>query len=573
MADSKLAPARVDTASPPPHCAICLGTCKNKCRANSCMHEFCYSCLVEWSRIKAECPLCKQEFKSIIHNIKSINEYDVHVVENMTAHMNRHLENASLIYLPPATPPAMHQYHFRTTFTVDTNGEHAIQQMLLSHPLLTIGGFTPDRYTHHRRRRGDTSATTFRRSVYNQNLWVYAPPDITGRYRDVSPSFFRNNPAARTRLVPWLNRELNALLYENTQQVMHLVDIIMDHLLRHHICSYMFRSLLYEYLSNKTDHFIHEFYNFMRSPFDMIGYDRHVIYTERRPSPIRFIDEIDVSDYDSDVILVSDTNNNQRGQGADPVIIDLVETDSDEPIIVSEERNETRCAEEEQTRKPILPLKLRIKNRHKSKEKRRGKRRHRATSSSSSSSTTEESSSESDEYKRYQQKRYLKKFRKEKKKKRENSYYIEKAESSDEGDVPLASLASRKKRSKHSKHKSHTITSDKKEKKHSHRHQDRVNEPCDIPPENSSQHDQESLGSVNDDKSNKTDNEMNSDDSFYSGHKPNVKSKIKDARSEDKHKAGPSSGRLKNTLKKEASTNLWYSRPLPYDPDSDSSDN
>jgi hypothetical protein len=168
------------------------------------------------------------------------------------------------------------------------------------------------RYTHHRRRRGDTSATTFRRSVYNQNLWVYAPPDITGRYRDVSPSFFRNNPAARTRLVPWLNRELNALLYENTQQVMHLVDIIMDHLLRHHICSYMFRSLLYEYLSNKTDHFIHEFYNFMRSPFDMIGYDRHVIYTERRPSPIRFIDEIDVSDYDSDVILVSDTNNNQR---------------------------------------------------------------------------------------------------------------------------------------------------------------------------------------------------------------------------------------------------------------------
>jgi hypothetical protein len=216
---------------------------------------------------------------------------------------------------------------------------------------------------------------------------------------------------------------------------------------------------------------------------------------------------------------------------------------------------------------------LRIKNRHKSKEKRRGKRRHRTTSSSSSSSTTEESSSESDEYKRYQQKRYLKKFRKEKKKKRENSYYIEKAESSDEGDVPLASLASRKKRSKHSKHKSHTITSDKKEKKHSHRHQDRVNEPCDIPPENSSQHDQESLGSVNDDKSNKTDNEMNSDDSFYSGHKPNVKSKIKDARSEDKHKAGPSSGRLKNTLKKEASTNLWYSRPLPYDPDSDSSDN
>lgn len=96
---------------------------------------------------------------------------------------------------------------------------------------------------------------------------------------------FRECPGARTRLVPWLNRELNALLYENTQLVMHLVDIIMDLLLRHHICSRTFRNLLFEYLDIKTDHFIHEFYSFMRSPFDMIGYDRYVSYSERSRSP------------------------------------------------------------------------------------------------------------------------------------------------------------------------------------------------------------------------------------------------------------------------------------------------
>ncbi|RZC34848.1 E3 ubiquitin-protein ligase Topors-like [Asbolus verrucosus] len=488
MADSKLASPHAGAVSPPPNCAICLGTCTNKCYSDSCMHEFCFKCLLEWSKIKAECPLCKQAFKSIIHNIKSINEYDEHVVENVSVEENRYLENASLIYLPPATPPALHQYHFRTTFTVDSHGEHAIQQMLLSHPLLTIGTFTPDR-----RRRGDTSATTFRRSVYNDNLWVYAPPDITGRYRDVSPSFFRSNPAARTRLVPWLNRELNALLYENTQQVMRLVDIIMDHLLRHHICSYMFRSLLSDYLGNKTDHFIHEFYNFMRSPFDMIGYDRHVIYTERRPSPIPYIDEIAVSDYDSDVILVSDTNNNQAGQGGDPVIIDLVDTDSDEPIIVTD----------------------------------------------------------------------------------------------NEDDLPLASFANRRKRSKHGKHKSHTITSSSKDRKHRHHPERSVessNHSCDSNSrgeeakksdlgsgysENSSFQGRESSRIKSEDRSN-TDG-SNSDDSFYSEHKPYVKSKIKDMRSEDKHKPGPSSGRLRNTLKKEASTNLWYSRPCPYE--SDSSDN
>lgn len=379
---------------------------------------------------------------------------------------------------------------------------------------------------------------------------------------------FRNNPAARTRLVPWLNRELNALLYENTQQVMHLVDIIMDHLLRHHICSYIFRSLLYEYLGNKTDHFIHEFYNFMRSPFDMVGYDRHVIYTERQhTSPIQLFDEIDVSDYDSDVILVSDTNNNQGAQGSDPVIIDLVETDSDEPIIVSEERNETRCCEEEQNRQPILPIKLRIKNKHKSKEKRsKTKKRHRLPSTSSSASTTssssEDNSSDTDcDFRRYQHKRYLKKLKREKKKRKE-SYYVDKVNSSDnEDDIPLSSFASKKKRAKHSKHKSHTATSVKKEKKHSHKHQERVDEVCD-----STQNSQNTELSED-----KLRDSTNSDESFYSEYKPYVKSKIRDPRSDDKQKAGPSSGRLRNTLKKEASTNLWYSRPCPYD--SDSSDN
>ncbi|XP_008195988.1 E3 ubiquitin-protein ligase Topors isoform X2 [Tribolium castaneum] len=539
MADSKLASPRADTASPPPHCAICLGTCKNKCRANSCMHEFCYSCLLEWSRIKAECPLCKQEFKSILHNIKSLNEYDVHIVENITVENNRYLENASLIYLPPATPP-VHQYHFR--------------------------------YTNHRRRRGDTS-TSFRRSVYTDNLWVYAPPDITGRYRDVSPSYYRHNPAARTRLVPWLNRELNALLYENTQQVMHLVDIIMDHLLRHHICSYMFRSLLYDYLGNKTDHFIHEFYNFMRSPFDMVGYDRHVIYTERQhSSPFRFVDEIDVSDYDSDVILVSDTNNNQGAQAQDPVIIDLVETDSDEPIIVSEERNETRWCDEELNRQPILPLKLRIKNRHKSKEKKsKSKKRHRppstSPSTSSSTSSSEDSSSDTDcGYKRYH-KRCLKKIKREKKK-RKDSYYVERNNSDNEDDIPLANFT-KKKKAKHSKHKSYTVVNSKKEKKHSHKHHELGSEACDStqnPTVEVESQNGESLKSED-----KHTDSTNSDESFYSEHKPYVKSKIRDLRNEDRHKAGPSSGRLRNTLKKETSTNLWYSRPCLYDSDSSDS--
>ncbi|CAH0550996.1 unnamed protein product [Brassicogethes aeneus] len=459
MAEAKTVTNRPTSASPEPNCAICLGHCANKCFSDSCMHQFCFNCLLEWSKIKAECPLCKQPFKSIIHNVKSNDEYDEHIVETIP-NEDIHIIDEQFLFLPQ---PTRHQFHFRTTFTVDTRGEHAIQQMLLTHPL-TNGGISigyPGRSMYRRRR--DTSATSFRRSIYSRNLWVTSPPDVTGRYRDVSPPFYRSCPGARTRLVPWLNRELNALLYEDTQLIMRLVDIILESLLRYHICSSTFRTILQEYLGNKTDHFVHEFYNFMRSPFDMIGYDRHVIYTERPSSPAPFIDVSD-NDTDSDVVIVSATNPNE------PVVIDLVNTDSDEPILISEQPAPISHASTEnaEARAPILPLKLRLK--HKRQRMRNKKHRRRSSSSSSSSNSSSSTSSSSTEASSLQKKRRklnrLKRKLKRMKRSRENQEVelteghsqkpnpnIIQVHSTDSEDVPLSTLAKTKKRKKHSKRK------------------------------------------------------------------------------------------------------------------------
>ena len=38
--------------SPPPKCAICLGKCKNKSFTDSCLHQFCFKCLLEWSKVR-----------------------------------------------------------------------------------------------------------------------------------------------------------------------------------------------------------------------------------------------------------------------------------------------------------------------------------------------------------------------------------------------------------------------------------------------------------------------------------------------------------------------------------------
>lgn len=47
---------QVANRSPPPNCSICLGRVKSKCFTDSCMHQFCFSCLLEWSKVRVHIP-------------------------------------------------------------------------------------------------------------------------------------------------------------------------------------------------------------------------------------------------------------------------------------------------------------------------------------------------------------------------------------------------------------------------------------------------------------------------------------------------------------------------------------
>lgn len=42
-------------SSPPPACAICLGQFKNKSFTETCLHQFCFNCLLEWSKVNKNC--------------------------------------------------------------------------------------------------------------------------------------------------------------------------------------------------------------------------------------------------------------------------------------------------------------------------------------------------------------------------------------------------------------------------------------------------------------------------------------------------------------------------------------
>lgn len=41
--------------SPDTNCAICLGILQNKSFTDSCLHQFCFTCLLEWSKVSFFC--------------------------------------------------------------------------------------------------------------------------------------------------------------------------------------------------------------------------------------------------------------------------------------------------------------------------------------------------------------------------------------------------------------------------------------------------------------------------------------------------------------------------------------
>lgn len=99
--------------------------------------------------------------------------------------------------------------------------------------------------------------------------------------------FHRNNPAQIYRLTGFILRDISAIrelevsngLYRTTSQTS-LTNIIIHMLFEHDIGEPSFADLLLSYLGRYASHFCHELYVFASSPFDLIGYDRNVLFND-----------------------------------------------------------------------------------------------------------------------------------------------------------------------------------------------------------------------------------------------------------------------------------------------------
>ncbi|XP_074555341.1 uncharacterized protein LOC141811258 isoform X2 [Halichoeres trimaculatus] len=64
-----------EETSPDSKCPICLDRFNNLAYLDRCLHRFCFPCIQEWSHNKAECPLCKQPFASILHSVRAEDDF------------------------------------------------------------------------------------------------------------------------------------------------------------------------------------------------------------------------------------------------------------------------------------------------------------------------------------------------------------------------------------------------------------------------------------------------------------------------------------------------------------------
>ena len=156
----------------------------------------------------------------------------------------------------------------------------------------------------------------FRKYIYLNGLLVSSP--LTGHDRDTttirecSPAWYASNPACLHRLVPFLARELLALLWNDERTIEHLIQEILTSIQLHEIRSNPLTRKLNDYLGRYTKHFLHEFSTFAACPYDLPGFDRHAQYSNMRSSTSTSVPmEISLND-----------DNDDDGDDATPIVLD-----------------------------------------------------------------------------------------------------------------------------------------------------------------------------------------------------------------------------------------------------------
>ncbi|CAG0918435.1 unnamed protein product [Notodromas monacha] len=219
-------------------CAICLSKIEDKAETGVCSHEFCYTCISAWAKVKTQCPLCKTKFKSIRHSFDADGKYAVTRVERVSGTEDQRLNRR--------------------------NDDQNVR--------------TRDLMSNQRSR------------VYTRDLWAlqFPFPD-----RHLRPHLLAADPSEFRRIRAWINRELVAVRRATGQEQVSRADLdsVKALLTVHDLLSERMLTELGRRVGRRfARHFLHELIVFVNTPYSVREYDERVFYASRqevsRTSPV-----------------------------------------------------------------------------------------------------------------------------------------------------------------------------------------------------------------------------------------------------------------------------------------------
>lgn len=278
-------------------CVICLSEISEACTAKPCAHHnFDFLCLASWLQLKTTCPLCKCEISEIHYDFtdqrKSWKTFKVPKIglerTNAEGSAETPSDSASITHRRLRGRSRFGGPSYRGRFT----GTH----------LLPVSS-DPDLRAR--------EVLARRRHVYRNRLYsLHVGSSPASRYRDISPQLFNTDSELQSRARAWLRRELQVFEFlhddngshpedgnagsedgrrrrqNNAEFVLEYVIAILKTVDIQESSGHA-EELLSDFLGRENCRvFLHELRNFLRSPYSMDAWDRHVQYGGTRAASV-----------------------------------------------------------------------------------------------------------------------------------------------------------------------------------------------------------------------------------------------------------------------------------------------
>ncbi|KAI5891458.1 uncharacterized protein SCHCODRAFT_02629162 [Schizophyllum commune H4-8] len=255
------------------NCSICLQELVDRTVIPTCSHEFCFECLLIWTEQSRKCPLCNQNTGDhLIHNIRSNYDYQRHYLNPLRTSPKPALAVRSTAAAPIRRRRAEREW-----------GRRAARQA------------ESDRLDESiRKRRWVYQHGLYAKHVASNSFTRYRPYPTPAQFAGSHDLIARTTAFLRRELQVWVNLDVE-FLTTFIISIMKSIDIRAESAIK----------LLAEFLDMDSpyvegnrhpnaEHFAHEVYSFVRSPYkDLFVYDRVVQYdadiaytpeVRRRPS-------------------------------------------------------------------------------------------------------------------------------------------------------------------------------------------------------------------------------------------------------------------------------------------------